>query len=60
MRTPEELLKDIEQCTGMCGEFCISCAEMHCLREIHDVLAGLIEENKRLKELAEKNSCEKM
>ena len=49
MRTPEEMLKDIEECTGMCGDFCISCREMHCLGEIHDVMAQLIEENKKLK-----------
>ena len=43
------MLKDIEECTGMCGDFCISCREMHCLGEIHDVMAQLIEENKKLK-----------
>ena len=48
-RSPEELLEDIKECRGMCGEFCISCREMHCLREIYEVLSALIQENKTLR-----------
>ena len=48
--TPQELLKDLEECTGPCGRMCLSCPESRYIAEIRDVIAGLIEENKRLRE----------
>lgn len=47
--TPEELLKDLEICTGPCGEMCLSCPESRYIQEIHDVLEALIKENKDLR-----------
>lgn len=49
MMTPEELLEDIETCTGPCGRLCLSCPESRYLEEIHDVLKNLIEENNKFR-----------
>lgn len=49
MRTPEELLEDLETCRGPCGDICISCREAYHLKEIHDVLEKLLQENKQLR-----------
>ena len=47
--TPEELLKDLEECTGPCGRMCMSCPESRYVAEIRDVLVKLMEENKKLR-----------
>ena len=47
--TPEELLKDLEECTGPCGRMCLSCPESRYVAEIHEVLKKLIDDNKRLR-----------
>jgi len=47
--TAEELLKDLETCTGPCGRMCLSCPESRYVAEIHDVLVKLMDENKRLR-----------
>lgn len=47
--TPDELLKDLENCTGPCGRMCLSCPESRYIAEIHDVLIKLINENKKLR-----------
>lgn len=48
--TPEELLKDLEECTGPCGRMCLSCPESRYVAEIRDVLVKLMEENKKLRD----------
>lgn len=52
--TAEELLKDLETCTGPCGEMCLSCPESRYVAEIHDVLVSLMNENKTLRKNLEK------
>ena len=52
--TAEELLKDLETCTGPCGEMCLSCPESRYVAEIHDVLVSLMNENKALRKRLEK------
>lgn len=47
--TAEELLKDIDACTGPCGKLCLSCPESRYLPEIREVLVGLMEENDKLR-----------
>lgn len=47
--TAEELVKDIDTCTGPCGKLCLSCPESRYLPEIREVLAGLMEENDKLR-----------
>ena len=47
--TPQELLKDLETCTGPCGRMCLSCPESRYVAEIHEVLEKLIEENESLR-----------
>lgn len=47
--TAEELLKDIDTCTGPCGNLCLSCPESRYLPEIREVLVGLMEENDKLR-----------
>ena len=47
--SPEELLKDLDECTGPCGRMCLSCPESRYVAEIREVLVGLMEENKRLR-----------
>lgn len=49
VRDPEELLKDLEQCKGPCGEICVRCKEAYRLRDIYETLKRLIAENKELK-----------
>lgn len=56
--TPEELLKDLEICTGPCGRMCLSCPESRYVAEIHDVLEGLINENKRLRKILQETTGE--
>lgn len=51
--TAEELLKDLETCTGPCGEMCLSCPESRYVAEIHDVLVSLMNENKALRKRLE-------
>lgn len=53
--TAEELLKDLETCTGPCGRMCLSCPESRYVAEIHEVLESLIKENEKLrKELGDR------
>ena len=47
--TPEELLKDLETCTGPCGRMCLHCPESRYISEIRDVLVRLMDENKQLR-----------
>ena len=47
--TAEELLKDLETCTGPCGRMCLSCPESRYVAEIHEVLESLIKENEALR-----------
>ena len=47
--TAEELLKDLDTCTGPCGNLCLSCPESRYLPEIREVLVGLMEENDKLR-----------
>lgn len=47
--TPEELLKDLETCTGPCGRMCLSCPESRYVAEIREVLIFLMSENDRLR-----------
>ena len=49
VRTPEQLLDDLEHCKGPCGEMCVRCREAYHLRDIYEVLKKLMEENKELK-----------
>lgn len=48
--TAEELLKDLETCTGPCGRMCMFCPESRYVGEIHEVVKQLIDENKKLRE----------
>lgn len=48
--TAKELLKDLEECRGPCDRLCIYCPEQNNLKEIHDVVEGLIRDNDRLNE----------
>lgn len=47
--TPQELLEDLETCTGPCGRMCLSCPESRYIAEIRDVIIKLIDENTRLR-----------
>ena len=47
--TAQELLKDLEECTGPCGRMCLSCPESRYVAEIYEVLKGLMDENDRLR-----------
>ena len=47
--TPEELLKDLETCTGPCGRMCLSCPESRYVAEIREALIFLMSENDRLR-----------
>ena len=47
--TAEEMLKDLEECTGPCGRMCLSCPESRYVSEIYEVLKQLIDDNKRLR-----------
>ena len=47
--TAQELLKDLEECTGPCGRMCLSCPESRYVAEIHEVLKNLMDENERLR-----------
>ena len=51
--TPEELIDDIDHCTGPCGDLCLSCPESHGLAEIRQVIVDLLEENKKYKAICE-------
>lgn len=55
-RTPEQLVSDLENCTGPCGNLCLSCPESYELAEIHDIIQELIEERDRYKEMAKQIS----
>lgn len=48
--TPDELLKDLEECTGPCGRMCLSCPESRYVAEIQEVLIKLMEDNKKLRD----------
>lgn len=56
--TPEELLNDLETCTGPCGRMCLSCPESRYIKEIRDVLVGLMEENKQLRNMLQAQTGE--
>lgn len=47
--TAKELLKDLDTCTGPCGNLCLSCPESRYLPEIRGVLVRLMEENEKLR-----------
>ena len=47
--TAQELLDEIDDCYGPCCKICISCPEGHYLKEIREVVAELLRENKELK-----------
>lgn len=49
LRDPEELLNDLKNCKGPCGEICIHCREAYRLREIYETLKMLMTENQELK-----------
>ena len=53
--TPEELLRDIDECYGPCSELCISCPEGHYLKTIRDVLVDLIDERNKYRDLCAEN-----
>ena len=46
--TAEELIHDIDTCHGPCGDLCLSCPEAHYLKDIREVVVGLMDENKKL------------
>lgn len=48
--TAIELLKDLEDCTGPCGRFCLSYPESRYVAEIHEVVENLIKENEKLRD----------
>lgn len=43
--TPQELLKDLDECIGPCGRMCLSCPESRYIAEIKEVVEKLIHEN---------------
>jgi len=47
--TAKDLLKDLDTCTGPCGNLCLSCPESRYLQEIKDVIVQLMDENERLR-----------
>ena len=47
--TAEELLNEIDNCCGPCGELCITCPEGRYLHEIREVIENLLKENHDLK-----------
>ena len=47
--TPQELLKDLDECTGRCGRMCLSCPESRYIAEIKEVLEQLMNDNERLR-----------
>ena len=51
--TAEELLEELDDCNGECGKLCISCPAGMFLKDIRDVIIGLIEERDRYKEMAD-------
>ena len=46
--TAEELLNEIDDCKGPCNRICISCPEGKKLKEIREVVAGLLKANHEL------------
>lgn len=54
--TAEELLEDLKTCTGPCGRMCLNCPESRYVKEIYDVVAGLMDENQRLREALKKQN----
>lgn len=48
--TAEELLDEIDDCRGPCGELCVSCPDGYYLADIREVIEGLMKENKELRE----------
>ena len=55
--TADELLKEIDECHGPCGEMCLSCPEAHFLKEIREVIVNLMKENHDLHlQVAQANS----
>lgn len=48
--TAEELLDEIDDCRGPCGKLCVSCPDGYYLADIREVIEGLMEENKELRE----------
>ena len=47
--TPQELLKDLDECVGPCGRMCLSCPESRYIAEIKEVVEKLINDNERLR-----------
>lgn len=47
--TPEELIRDIDECYGICGKLCMSCPESRYLQEIREVVVNLMNERDDLK-----------
>lgn len=52
--TPEEFLKDMEDCYGPCGRMCLSCPEAHYLKDVRDMVENLMNERDNYKKLSEK------
>lgn len=54
--TAEELLEELDDSMGPCTRICISCPEGSILKDIRDVIIGLLKENHELRmEVAELN-----
>lgn len=51
--TAEELLNEIDDCCGPCGQLCLSCPEARYLREIREVVENLLMENRALRQQVE-------
>jgi hypothetical protein len=51
--TPEELLSDIDNCCGPCGDMCLSCPESRYLPEIKQVIEDLMQERDSLRKALE-------
>lgn len=49
--TAEELIDDIDNCHGPCGNLCLSCPEAHYLQEIRQVIINLMRERDAYKAL---------
>ena len=58
--TPQELINDIDNCYGPCGKMCLSCPEAHYMVEIREVVVGLMQENKKLKDELQKHVSTKV
>ena len=50
--TPEEFLRDTEDCYGPCGRMCLSCPEAYYFREIKEMVETLVKDRDKYKRLA--------